>query len=190
MLVFFILVAYLLGSVPFSFLVAKIWNIDIRQHGSGNIGATNVFRTLGPVPGAIAFALDFLKGMLAVYIGYWTGGDPIVVLTMGVAAIFGHMFPVFLAFKGGKGAAVGLGVLAGLAPEIFVAAIVLAVGLLLATRYVSIASMLTPFVAAILMYVLNKPRPYIWATFIVAVFIVIRHVPNIKRLLNGTEPRV
>ena len=190
MLVFLVLAAYLLGSVPFGFIIARIWNIDIRQHGSGNIGATNILRTLGPFPAGLVFILDFLKGTLAVYIGYWVGGDPLVVLLLGVAVIFGHMLPVFLGFRGGKGAATGLGVLAALAPEIFLVSMLLVVVIIVSTRYVSLASMITPFVAAVLMLILKKPIPYTAATLIVAVLILIRHIPNLKRLRKGTEPRI
>lgn len=190
MFVVYGMVAYLLGSIPFGLLVAKIWNIDIRRTGSGNIGATNVYRTLGPVPGSIVLALDFLKGLLAVYIGYWASGDPLLVLALGVLAILGHMFPVFLGFKGGKGAATGLGVLAGLAPEIFLIAAVLAGIVILAGRRVSLASITVPFVVALLMYIWHKPLPYTVATLLVAIFMGIKHIPNIKRLLNGTEPRI
>jgi len=188
--VLFVGLAYLLGSIPFGLLIAKIWNIDIRQQGSGNIGATNVLRTLGPGPGAAVFILDFLKGFLAVYIGYWIGGDPLMVLLLGTAAILGHMYSVFLRFNGGKGAATGLGVLAGIAPGVFLLSVALAALLIGTTRYVSVGSIITPFVAALLMYIFNKPLPYVWITLIIAVFILVRHRPNIKRLLAGTEKKV
>jgi glycerol-3-phosphate acyltransferase PlsY len=187
---FIVIAAYLIGSIPFGLLIAGIWNVDIRRHGSGNIGATNVFRTLGPVPGTLAFALDFAKGLAAVYLGYWTGGDPLMVILLGVAAVCGHMFPVFLGFRGGKGAATGLGVLAGIAPEVFGVSLLLAAVIIFTTRYVSVASMSTACAAAILMLVLNKPRPYVLATLLVAVLIIFRHLPNIRRLLRGKEPRV
>lgn len=190
MLIWFALGAYLLGSIPFGLIIAKIWNVDIRKKGSGNIGATNVFRTLGPVPGAIVFGLDFLKGMLAVYIGYWAGGDPVLVLVLGISAILGHMFSVFLGFKGGKGAATGLGVLAGVAPDIFGIAMILAVVIIISTRYVSVASITTSFVAVGLMLLFHKPIPYTLATFLVAVFILLRHLPNLKRLFKGTEAKI
>lgn len=190
MITVMILVGYLLGAIPFGLLIAKIWKIDIRKYGSGNIGATNVFRTLGLVPGMITFALDFLKGMLAVYIGYWAGGNPFIVLLMGVSAIFGHMYSVFLGFKGGKGAATGLGVLAAFAPEIFIVTMILAAMLIYATRYVSVASIVSSFAAAIMMFILHKPLPFTIAAFLVALFILFRHVPNIKRLLKGEEQRI
>jgi glycerol-3-phosphate acyltransferase PlsY len=190
MIVFYVLLAYLLGSLPFSLLIARVYNVDLRRQGSGNIGATNVFRTLGFVPGILAFALDFGKGTLAVYLGYWAGGYPQLILLMGIAAIFGHMFSIFLGFKGGKGAATGLGVLAGLTPDIFIIAAVLTLIIILLTRYVSLASMLTSLAVAALMFVLGKPTPYALAALLVAVFIIIRHLPNISRLYKGIEPRV
>ncbi|MDD4178465.1 MAG: glycerol-3-phosphate 1-O-acyltransferase PlsY [Candidatus Margulisbacteria bacterium] len=188
--VIFVGLAYLLGSIPFGLLIAKIWNIDIRQQGSGNIGATNVLRTLGPGPGAVVFILDFLKGFLAVYLGYWIGGDPLMVLLLGTAAVLGHMYSVFLRFNGGKGAATGLGVLAGIAPGVFLLSVALAACLIGVTRYVSVGSIITPFAAALLMYLYHKPLPYVWVTLIIAVFILIRHLPNIKRLLTGTEKKL
>lgn len=186
----YFLAGYLLGSIPFGLLVAKTWNVDIRRHGSGNIGATNVMRTLGPLPGALVFALDFLKGLLAVYLGYWLGGNPIIVLLLGLGAVFGHIFSIFLGFKGGKGAATGLGVLAGFAPEVFVIAIVLAALIIGLTRYVSVASIIIPFVSAGLMAYFHKPLPFAVVTLVIAVFILIKHFPNIKRLANGTENRI
>lgn len=186
----YILLAYLLGSIPFGWLVARFWQVDIRRHGSGNIGATNVFRTLGPLAGGLVFALDFLKGWLAVYLGYWLGGDPVFVLLLGFGAILGHMFSIFLGFKGGKGAATGLGVLAGLAPDIFIIAMVMAIILITTTRYVSVASMVTALAATIMMFVFNKPLPFTLLVALVTAFIIIRHRTNIARLLAGTENKV
>ena len=185
-----ILAGYLLGSIPFGLLIARVWKVDIRKYGSGNIGATNVFRILGPVPGALAFFLDFLKGALAVYLGYWLGGNPLVVILMGIAAIFGHMFSIFIGFKGGKGAATGLGVLAGIAPDIFFFSLILVAVLIYASRYVSVASITGAFSAALLMFIFHKPLPYSIAALLVALFILYKHLPNIQRLRAGTEPRI
>ncbi|HVN67130.1 MAG TPA: glycerol-3-phosphate 1-O-acyltransferase PlsY [Candidatus Sulfotelmatobacter sp.] len=190
MLIWLVIAAYLLGSIPFGLIVAGIWNVDIRRHGSGNIGATNVLRTLGPVPAAAVFALDFSKGLLAVYLGYWSGGGPLIVLLLGAAAVLGHMYSIFLKFKGGKGAATGLGVLAGLAPEVFAISLVVAAVIIYATRYVSVGSIVTPFVAAGLMLLFHRPLPYIIGTLIVGLFILVRHLPNIQRLRRGTEARI
>jgi len=190
MLFLYVLTGYLLGSVPFGLIIGKIWNIDIRKYGSGNIGATNVYRSLGAVPGTMVLLLDFLKGAAAVYLGYWAGGEPQVVLALGISVIFGHMFSIFLGFKGGRGAATGLGVLLGLTPDIFIVSAVFAALLIIITRYVSVASIFTPFLTVTLMFFLHKPLPYSVAALLVAIFIVIRHFPNITRLLQGTEPRI
>ncbi|MGB9612935.1 MAG: glycerol-3-phosphate 1-O-acyltransferase PlsY [Candidatus Margulisiibacteriota bacterium] len=186
----YIFLAYLLGSIPFGVIVSKIWNIDIRRYGSGNIGATNVFRVLGIVPGAIVFILDLLKGALAVYLGYWLGGDPLLILFLGVSAIFGHMYSIFLGFKGGKGAATGLGVLLGIAPEIFLISSIFAASVIALTRYVSIGSITSAFLVVALMSLFHKPISYTIASFLVAIFVLIRHLPNLKRLLQGTEPKI
>jgi glycerol-3-phosphate acyltransferase PlsY len=190
MLIFWAVAAYLLGSIPFGVLVARVWNVDIQRHGSGNIGATNVFRALGPVPGALVFLLDFLKGALAVYIGYWVGGDPLVVLLMAAAVLLGHMFPVFLRFRGGKGAATGLGVLFGLAPGIFFIGLVLAGVIIYATRYVSLATLSTSLAITLMMFAFHQPLPYCLLTVVATVFIWLRHLPNIQRLRQGTELKV
>lgn len=185
-----ILTGYLLGSIPFGVVISRLFNIDITQYGSGNIGATNVLRTLGVVPGIIVLTLDLLKGTLAAYIGILVLKDPLWVVLVGLAAILGHMFSIFMGFKGGKGAAIGLGVLLAIAPEIFLAAALLVVLIIATTRYVSLASIFGPWLVAALMYFLNKPLPYLWATILVAILMVIKHIPNIKRLLAGTERKV
>lgn len=187
---FIIITGYFLGSIPFGLIIAKIWNIDIRKYGSGNIGATNVFRILGPLPGTFVFALDFLKGVLAVQVGQWVGGDPAWVLFAGFFVILGHMFSVFLQFKGGKGVATGLGVLAAISPEVFFVALLAGGVILFTTRYVSVASIVTAFMVVVLMFVLNKPVLYTLTFLLLAVFVFIRHIPNVKRLLSGTELRI
>ena len=190
MLIFWAIVAYLLGSIPFGVLVARVWNVDIRRRGSGNIGATNVFRTLGPLPGALVFLLDFLKGTLAVYIGYWVGGNPMVVLLMAGAVILGHMFPVFLRFQGGKGAATGLGVLFALAPDIFLIGLLLAGVIIYTTRYVSVATLVTSLAVTIMMFSFHRPLPYSLLTLLATVFIWLRHRANLQRLRQGKELKI
>lgn len=182
--------AYLLGSIPFGYLIAKIWNIDIRRYGSGNIGATNVFRVLGLYPGSAVFALDLLKGTLAVFLARQLAADPWLIVLAGLAAVAGHMFSVFLRFKGGRGAATGLGVLLGIAPDIFIVAAAVAALLIYVTRYVSVASMVTPLLITAAFYALGRPLPYAAASGVIAVLIIIRHIPNIKRLYNKTEPKI
>ncbi|MFH1389669.1 MAG: glycerol-3-phosphate 1-O-acyltransferase PlsY [Candidatus Margulisiibacteriota bacterium] len=190
MIFLFALGCYLLGSIPFSFIIAKIWGVDLHCVGSGNIGATNVLRSAGPLPGGLAFFFDFAKGYAAVLIGSLVGGDPLVIIFLGLAALLGHTFPVFLGFRGGKGAATGFGILAGIAPDIFGLALLLVVIIIYLTRYVSLASIITPWVVAVLMYIMVKPLPYFYLAIVAAIFILLRHLPNIKRLMNGTESRI
>jgi acyl phosphate:glycerol-3-phosphate acyltransferase len=109
------LAGYLLGAIPFGLLIGKIRNVDIRKHGSGNIGATNALRILGAGPGSLVLILDMLKGTAAVMIGQAFTADPLIIVLCGLAAVIGHSYPVYLGFKGGKGAATGLGVLLGVA---------------------------------------------------------------------------
>lgn len=205
-----ILGAYMLGSVPFGFLIARARGIDIRQHGSRNIGATNVGRVLGRRWGALCFALDTLKGAAAVALaGWWTGAlgeahapAPEAWLWLGVAiaAVAGHMFTIFLRFKGGKGVATSLGVIIGMMP--LVSLIIFAVwGVVLKlTRYVSLASLIAaaslPVATLALMFVgpsegwaAVRGWGYFYFGVLAAILVVKRHVPNIKRLMAGTELR-
>jgi glycerol-3-phosphate acyltransferase PlsY len=185
-----ILFAYLLGSIPFGYLIPKVWNIDIRRHGSGNIGATNVFRTLGTFAGLLVFLLDLLKGTVPVIIAQLITTNPWIIILAGSAAVLGHTFSVFLKFKGGRGAATALGLLLGISPEIFLGAIIVATVIIITTRFVSLASIVTTALVAIAFYVLKKPFPYFLIVSLVSLLIIVRHIPNIKRLLSGTEPKI
>ncbi len=184
------IIGYLLGSIPFGVLISKIWNFDIQQHGSGNIGAANVYRLLGAAAGGVVFVLDYLKGFLAVSIGYWMGGDPVSILVLAASVIVGHVFPVFLRFKGGKGVATSFGVLAGIAPDIFLLVLVFALVMLVTTRYVSLTSMVSAVLAGGLMFAFHEPIPYCLFSSAVALFLIFSHAKNIRRLLQGTEPRL
>ncbi|MDD5382112.1 MAG: glycerol-3-phosphate 1-O-acyltransferase PlsY [Candidatus Margulisbacteria bacterium] len=185
-----ILLSYLIGSIPFGYLIPRVWNIDIRRHGSGNIGATNVFRTLGALPGALVFVLDLAKGTIPVVVARQITPDPWLIVLAGAAAIIGHTFPMFLKFKGGRGAATGLGILLGIAPDIFAGALLIALAIIAITRYVSVASIITPLLVTAAFIALNRPLPYSIVAGLVSALIIIRHIPNIKRLLSGTEPRI
>lgn len=187
MTVLIILLAYLIGAIPFGVIIGRIFKVDIMSRGSKNIGATNVIRTVGVVPGILVLVLDLLKGTLATYLAVYYLNDPLLIITAGLAAILGHMFPVYLKFKGGKGAAVGLGVLLAIAPVIFLYAALWTVVIVAIFRYVSLASITGPIVIAVLMYYWNVPLPYLIVCLIVAVLMVFKHIPNIKRLINGTE---
>jgi len=192
-----IILGYLIGSIPFGLLAGKLNGIDIRKVGSGNIGATNIYRTLGTWPALSVFLLDMLKGTAAVYIAQalLPQSTPLLsreyfIVISGVAAMVGHMFSIFLGFNGGKGAATSLGILLGITPDLFVIAIIYVIICIAITRYVSVASISGVILLAALMFILNKPPAYGVCTVIAAILMIYKHIPNIKRLLSGTEPKI
>ncbi len=186
-----VLFSYLAGSIPNAIIIGKLWRgIDVREHGSGNIGATNVFRVLGAAPAITALCLDALKGSLGVYLGtLWLGPGWGSVLG-GIMAIMGHNWPVWLKFKGGRGVASGLGVIAAIVPKITL--IVLAVFLLVVytTRYISLGSIICAALVPLLMVVFSEPQPYQLFGFVAGFFVIIRHRANIQRLWQGTELKI
>jgi glycerol-3-phosphate acyltransferase PlsY len=181
--------AYLLGNFSTSYIVSmKSARIDIRQHGSGNAGATNVLRVLGVKSAAITFLGDGIKGALAVLIGgYFLGsyGEAIA----GICVVIGHNWPIILKFKGGKGIASTMGVMLAVAPLI---ALISIIGLLivLTTKYVSLASVSGMCILPISLYFFNQPNEYFWLGLVLAALAVFRHTGNIQRLLNGTEAKL
>lgn len=192
-------VSYFLGAVPTAYIAGRLLkDIDIRKHGSGNVGATNVFRVLGKWPGIIVLALDILKGVAAVtLVGDFFGLSQVwhrVVLALVVVS--GHNWTVFLDFKGGKGIATSLGVLIGLAIKIAVIRPVLLFTLLawlavfLSTGFVSLASVVAAVSLPIIMALTSQTFPLVVLGVIFCVFVVVRHRPNIKRLWDGQESRV
>lgn len=189
------LACYLIGSLPMGYWLARwLRGIDIRQHGSGNIGAANVYRVLGPGPALWVLALDALKGVVGVRLAAWAyGGSPYApwaAVLGGLFAIVGHNWSLFLNFRGGKGVATSLGALIGLHPP--TAALSFGVWLvaLLLWRYASVASLLGGLSAPLWMGLWEQPLPYRCFALLGALFIVLRHLPNLKRLLQGTEPRI
>lgn len=185
-----ILCAYLLGSIPSGYLLAKYWKgIDIRQYGSGNIGTTNVWRTLGPAAGIIVLIMDAGKGWLAVYIARHLGGNG-VQLAAALGAMAGHSWPLFLRFKGGKIIATAAGAVLNLAPVPTLIALVIWLVTLGLTRYVSLSSILAAVTVPIAMYALHFDRLFLGFGLVVAGFAVYKHIPNIKRLISGTEFKV
>jgi glycerol-3-phosphate acyltransferase PlsY len=181
--------SYLLGSIPIGLLVAKLKGIDIRRHGSGNIGATNVFRILGTGPGFFVLAADILKGMIAVWLGSFIGG-PNMGLMAGLAAIAGHTWSIFLNFSGGKGVATAGGVLLALAPEVVAAVLIVWLVIVFIFRYVSLASIMAAATAPLFMIFFGKPWSLFALTVVAAVLIIYRHKANIKRLLAGKEFKI
>lgn len=185
-----LIISYLLGSIPFGFLIGKLYGKDITKEGSRNIGATNTFRLIGPIPGIVAFLLDLSKGTLSILLALKFYPDPIVIVLAGAGAIIGHTFSIFMKFKGGKGVAVGLGILLGLAPDVFIICLIWATLIIIITRYVSVASLTGSTLATLLMVILGKPLPFTIFVAIANILIIIKHKSNIKRLLNGSENKI
>jgi len=187
-----IVISYLLGSISFSILAARwLRKIDIRQHGSGNAGATNTLRVLGVGPAIGVFLLDIAKGSAAVLIGYWLGDDSSwVPVLCGLASIAGHNWPVFFRFKGGKGIATTVGALVIWAFVPTLIAGVVAIATIALTRYVSLGSMIFAVLLPILFACFGEGSALIWGAGIVAVLAVVRHRKNIVKLINGTENKL
>jgi acyl phosphate:glycerol-3-phosphate acyltransferase len=198
------LVGYLLGSIPFGLIIGLARGVDIRKVGSGNIGATNLGRALGMRYFWYAFVLDALKGLLPTLavsiIAYIAGLPSWVALVTGVATLCGHIFPIYLKFKGGKGVATSFGVVLGVWPIFTLAGV--AAGLVflvvfMAYRYISLASITSSvcFVPFVLVLGLYTAQPWhslgvlLAAAFLLALLIVVKHRANIRRLLAGTEPK-
>ena len=191
-----IVVAYLLGSVPFGLLFAKFKGVDLRTVGSGNIGATNTVRAIGKVWGGAAFLLDLGKGWFPAFVLAPLLAEPERVLVLqvacGAAATIGHCFPVYLRFRGGKGVATGCGAIIAIDPVVFLVAGAVWLVVLFTTRYVGLASLLMgvtfPIAAAF-----RRVPDGSWALVIgaiwLALLILVRHRTNIARMIAGTEPR-
>jgi acyl phosphate:glycerol-3-phosphate acyltransferase len=186
------LVAYAIGALPVGWVVARAFGVaDIRRHGSGNIGATNVLRTVGRGPAIATLAGDVLKGYLAVAAGAaLASADVVAVAVATVAAVVGNCWSVFLGFRGGKGVATGLGALLHTVPLATVGALPVFVAVVATTRYVSLASLLAAACVPLGAVLLGYPRPKALAALGVAVIVVARHHANIARLRAGTESRL
>ncbi|MBI5894226.1 MAG: glycerol-3-phosphate 1-O-acyltransferase PlsY [Deltaproteobacteria bacterium] len=187
-----IIIAYLIGSIPTGILVAKISGApDPRTIGSGNIGATNVGRAAGKGAGIATLIIDILKGALPVIIArYFFGSSVIIISLTAFAAFFGHIFPIFLGFKGGKGVATCLGVYLGIAPLQALAALAVFVLIVGITRYVSLGSIVSPFLIIILFWFFPYTKAYIPLATAIFLLVLIRHTENVKRLLKGTENKI
>ena len=179
--------AYLIGSIPTGLLLGKAYGIDVRNEGSGNIGATNLYRTVGRRIGIITLIGDCLKGLLPVVLVKSSSLPPEFAAWVGLAAFCGHVFSVFLKFKGGKGVATALGVFLALAPLAVAIAIGLFAVLMLLWRYVSLGSIAAAAAMPLAVYLLGGSKTVSVVTALIAVIVIIRHIENIKRLISGTE---
>ena len=182
-----IIAAYLLGSVPTGLLLGKALGVDIRNSGSGNIGATNVYRTLGRRVGVITLLGDCLKGLIPVLAARWLGLPDIWVAAAGLAAFLGHVYTVFLCFKGGKGVATALGVFLGTSPLAVPIAFGVFAVVLWKWRYVSLASIIAAGAMPLIVAVIDRRPLIIVMTLLIAALVVWKHSGNIARLRTGTE---
>lgn len=191
-----LVLSYLLGSVPFGLLLARARGIDLRAQGSGNIGATNVARVVGPVSGLLAFVGDFGKGFVpAFWIATLAGGETrLASVLCGAAAVCGHVWPVYLRFKGGKAVATGCGALVALDPIVFLVGGAAWLVTLFLFRFVGLASMVMAVVFPIAAWVRMSQGRYgievVLGASALTALVLLRHRPNIARMISGTEPRL
>ncbi|MDO8700126.1 MAG: glycerol-3-phosphate 1-O-acyltransferase PlsY [Deltaproteobacteria bacterium] len=181
--------AYLLGSVPTGYLMGAWMGIDVRAAGSGNIGATNVARVVGKRQGILTLATDVAKGFIPVFAAVQLGLAPPAAALAGTAAFLGHLYPVFLKFQGGKGVATALGVFVGLAPLATPVLIVIFAAVAIASRIVSVSSMIAALTAPVTLWFFSYPPAVVGLSALIASMIILRHRANLRRLLAGTEPR-
>lgn len=192
MIVLSIAISYLLGSLIFSLIIGKILRgVDVRQHGSGNAGATNTLRVLGVIPAILVFALDMVKGIAAVLIGNWlTDGNLWAVVICGLAVIIGHNWPIFFSFRGGKGIATTIGVVAVLCFWPAATAGAIAIVSIFITRYVSLGSLIFTILMPVMGLIMGEPIEIITLMLVILVFAVYRHRDNIVRLVRGEERKL
>lgn len=181
--------AYLLGSIPTGLLLGKLYGIDVRKEGSGNIGATNLYRTIGRKVGIMTLAGDCLKGLLPVVLAWKLGLLEPMQAWIGLAAFCGHVFSVFLLFKGGKGVATALGVFLALAPLAVLGALAVFVLLVAIWRYISLGSIAAAAVMPLIIWFMPHTQQLLIATALIAAVVIIKHHTNISRLIAGTESK-
>jgi glycerol-3-phosphate acyltransferase PlsY len=185
-----VLAAYLIGSIPFALILARRWGADLRQVGSGNLGAANVMRASGVAAGVLVAALDIAKGAASVWLAERVGGDAALPAAAGLAAIVGHIYPVWLRFRGGKGVATACGVFSMLTPLAVPPALAIFAAVVWFTQYVSLGSVLASIAVPPIAYALGSPAPGVMAAAAASALIVFRHRSNVSRMWMGTERRV
>ncbi len=191
-IILYLIFAYLCGAIPFGYIIAKLFkHIDIRTVGSGNPGATNVYRTISKPLGILTLILDVLKGFIPIYFVKLINPEfSLIVIAVALVTIIGHIFTVFLNFKGGKGVATACGVFLALNPLSVLICFITFVIILAIFKYVSLASIIAAMMLPISLYWLDAVPELILFSGVIAILIVIRHIGNIKRLLNGTENKI
>ena len=184
-----VVIGYLLGSVPVGFIVGLRSGINVRETGSGNVGATNVARVVGKRQGILTLIADTAKGFLPVILAMQLGASLAATVLVGAAAFLGHLHPIFLKFKGGKGVATALGVFLAVAPMATLVLVALFAVTVLASRIVSLSSISTAVAAPIIFWLFSYPPLVVGMAAFIALAITCRHRSNIRRMMNGSEPR-
>jgi glycerol-3-phosphate acyltransferase PlsY len=186
-----VVAAYLLGSIPFALLAARRWGgTDLRRVGSGNLGATNVMRASGVTAGALVAALDMAKGAASVMLAQRLSGNDTGPAMAAVAAVVGHVYPVWLRCRGGKGVATAFGAFSMLTPVAAIPALGIFVAAASITKYISLGSLLASIALPPLVYAVDSAAPAVIAAFAASALIIFRHRSNLDRLRAGTEPRL
>lgn len=189
--IFTCLMSYIIGSIPNGLILGKlIWNTDLREHGSHNIGATNAWRTIGKPAGLLIFALDLMKGLFGVWLGGALSGLPLAMVMGGIFAIVGHSWSLFLSFSGGKGVATGLGAILMMMPYPTILVFLVWFLIVRASGYVSLGSIIASLLVPVLAWLFGEPREFVIFGLIAAIFVIYRHKSNIGRLMNGTETKI
>ena len=186
----YVVAAYLVGSIPVGVILSKLRGKDPRKVGSGNIGATNVMRTAGKAVGIITLLGDMAKGFIPTFLALHAGLPVVFVVAVGFAAFVGHLFPIFLAFRGGKGVATALGVYLALNPLAILLSFIIFALVLLKWRYVSAGSLAGTAAMPLLLFALKSEPMYVYVSLVIGVFIFLKHLGNIKRLTTGTEHKL
>lgn len=187
---FAVLLAYLLGSVPFAFLLARRRGVDLRRTGSGNVGATNVMRTTGVSRAVLAMWLDGIKGAVAVLVAERLASGPATPVAAGLASVLGHIYPLWLGFRGGKGVATAAGVFAVLTPIALAVAGAVFLTAVWITRYISVGSLAGAATLVVVTSATDRPAAVTVGAAVAALIILHRHRENLGRLLEGTERQV
>lgn len=183
--------SYLFGSIPFSLIISKtFYNIDLREHGSGNVGTTNTFRILGKKAGIVVLILDLLKGAIPVWVAMLVSTDvDFPVIIFGVVAAIGHVYSIFLKFKGGKAVATGGGAILAAAPIIFLVVLATFLITLKLSKYVSLGSVLAA-VSLLISVLFTGDLFMIGFGIILGIIVIVKHISNMKRIKEGTEPKI
>ena len=191
-IVVYLILSYLIGAIPFAYIISKVFkNIDIRKHGSGNPGATNVYRTVSKPLGILTFICDALKGFVPVFfVTLINPSSYLIVLLVALVTILGHIYTIFLNFKGGKGVATGCGIFLAINPIATLICLAVFAIILALSKYVALASIFATITLPISLFLLDATKEVLIFSIFIAGIVIFRHMSNIKRILNGTENKI